>query len=159
MTREKQAAEDDLREELRVSKERLRRSEEERRQSTEKQERDAEIIKAERRAKRQTDRDQVPRTPPMASPVEVRAPRPRETFDELVTILPKDLKTDEVMILRERVDEAMCLGFILEKPVKQKLSTIDPEDRFKKVIKMLESQIADEYEREIGLLDIEEPED
>ena len=141
VAREKQAAEDDLREELRVTKERLRQFEEERRQL-------AEITKAEGMAKQQTDRDQVPRTPPMASPVEARAPRPRETFDELVSILPKDLKTDEVMILRERIDETMCLGFILENSTKQKLTNTDPEDRFKKVIKMLESQMADEYGRE-----------
>ena len=66
VAREKQAAEDRfLREELRVAKERLRQSEEERRQL-------AEITMAEGRAEQQTDRDQVPRTPPMTSPVEAR---------------------------------------------------------------------------------------
>jgi hypothetical protein len=95
----------------------------------------------------------------MASPVEPRAKRPREIFDELVSILPKDLKTDEVTSLKERVDEAIYHGFILERPVKRKLSAIDPEDRFKEVIKVLEIKIADERERGTGLVDIEEPED
>ena len=132
--REKQTADGDPREELRAIKEKLRRSEEDRREFAEKQERDMEIAKTARRAKPQADQHQVPRTPPMASPVEPRAKRPREIFDELVSILPKDLKTDEVTSLKERVYEALYHGFTLERPMKQKLSAIDSGDRFKEVI-------------------------
>ena len=87
----------------------------------------------------------VPKTPPMASPMEARPPTPRETFNELMSVLPRDLKTDEVVILKERIAEAVCLGFILEESMKQELTRTDPEDRFKKAIKILESQMAEEY--------------
>jgi len=76
-----------------------------------------------------------------------------------MSILPKDLKTDEVIILKERIDEAVCLGFILDDSMKQKLTHTDPENCFKKAIKILEGQMADEYGSETRLLDIEEPRD
>jgi hypothetical protein len=60
-----------------------------------------------------------------------------------MSVLPRDLKTDEVVILKERIGEAVCLGFILEESMKQELTRTDPEDRFKKAIKILESQMAD----------------
>jgi hypothetical protein len=91
--------------------------------------------------------------------VEPKAKRPREIFDELVSMLPKDLKTDEVTSLKERVIEALLNGFTLDRSTKQRLSAIDPGDRYKEVMKVLDVKIVDDRERDTGPTDIEEPEE
>jgi hypothetical protein len=159
----KQTAEDRLvMKELQVTKERPQRSEELQAAKKGLMQSDAEMrqleethLVSEARAVPRT----VPKTPPMASPVKARNPTVREAFDELMSVLPKDLKTDEVEILRARVGEAVSIGFVLNNSMKRELTHTDPGDRFQKAVKILDSQMADEYEEENGLLDTEESRD